>query len=187
MWAGTQRDLPAVHSSNEKTAITSFVEVFNLRKGKWHHVPTGGPPPLGVHGYACDSLRNDIYYFGGHCGHEKCRHDTIHSLSAVTYHWREIAVTNPADGPIPKSGCGMVAFSFEGEDYLFIFGGNGLLKGSYNAHDGPITNKGSASYFRLLTGKQDLGCTNECHIFSLSQGNINVSSCHHIKKLFMLY
>ena len=165
LWAGTQEKLPGVHESSEKLKMTSFIEVFSLETGLWDCLPTSGTPPLGVQGYSCDSLKNDIYYFGGYCGHHWCRHNTIHSLVVgPMLHWRKISVVNPLDGPIQKSGCGMVAFCSEDEDCLFIFGGNGLLKDS-SIHEGP------ARYFRLMTGEQALGCTNECHLLLIQSGN----------------
>ena len=61
--------MPRVHDSAEKRAFLSSVEVFNVNTGCWEQRTTRGTPPLGVRGYSCVAVRNDLYYFGGECGH----------------------------------------------------------------------------------------------------------------------
>ena len=77
LWGGWQKEFPEVHSSDEKTHLTSTVDVFNLHKGEWEKVEIFGQPPLGVRGYVCTAVGSDIYYFGGYCGHDWCRHCSL--------------------------------------------------------------------------------------------------------------
>ena len=65
LWAGWQDEMPSVHDSAEKQAFLSSVEVFNVNTGCWGQRTTRGTPPLGVMGYSCVAVRNDLYYFGG--------------------------------------------------------------------------------------------------------------------------
>ena len=69
LWAGWQPGMPRVHNNAEKRALVSSVEVFNVNTGCWVQRTTRGTPPLGVVAYSCVAVRNDLYYFGGWCGH----------------------------------------------------------------------------------------------------------------------
>lgn len=53
------------------------MDVFDLKKGEWSEVETYGSPPLGVRGYSCTAIGTKIYYFGGYCGHDMCRHSSL--------------------------------------------------------------------------------------------------------------
>ena len=77
MWGGWEKGFPEIHSSAQKIQLISKVDVFNLEEGKWDTQDTTGQPPLGVRGYSCTSVGSNIYYFGGYCGHDWCRHSTL--------------------------------------------------------------------------------------------------------------
>ena len=41
---------------------------------------TRGTPPLGVQGYSCVAVRNELHYFGGECSHGGgCYHNSVHT------------------------------------------------------------------------------------------------------------
>ena len=127
MWAGLVKGLPIAHDFPEKRQFLSSVEVFRTESGDWLHLPTSGAPPLGVCGYGCAAVGDSIYYFGGECGHGHagCFHNSLHKLNTSFLHWGLISPTTIQDGiPMPKSGCGMVAFK-DVEDILYIVGGLG--------------------------------------------------------------
>ena len=154
MWAGEQYEMPEVHDSAKKRSLVSKVEVFNVNTGCWEQRATSGTPPLGVAGYSCVTVRNDLYYFGGWCGHSSCYHNSVHTLITSTLQWRMLAPTTSEDGaPMKKRDCGVVHFTDEDEDLLFVVGGFGLT---------PSSHQGGAqeSYDHVYT--------NEQHIFSLS-------------------
>jgi serine/threonine protein kinase len=158
VWAGWEKGLPEVHTSPEKTKLTSHLDVFNFHIGEWNLIETGGDPHLGVRGYACTPVGSDIYYFGGYCGHDKCRHSSISSLNTSLFQWRSVPSVNDHCSPMRKSSCGMVTFIDDGDlDYLFIFGGIGMLCSA---------NQPEAIYIPCKD-KPDFGWTNECNIFSL--------------------
>ena len=46
-----QSTLPEVHTSEQKTRLTSLIEVFDWETGRWNQESTVGPPPLGVRGH----------------------------------------------------------------------------------------------------------------------------------------
>ena len=77
MWGGWRKGFPEEHSSPEKTSLLSMMDVFDLKKGEWSEVETYGSPPLGVRGYSCTAIGTKIYYFGGYCGHDMCRHSSL--------------------------------------------------------------------------------------------------------------
>ena len=95
MWGGGQPDLPYVHDSEEKKAATSVMEVCHLASGRWEQKPTTGTPPLGVHGYAAAVIGREIFFFGGHCGHGDCYHNSLFSFNVDTFNWKELSPTSP--------------------------------------------------------------------------------------------
>ena len=145
MWGGDQSDLPRVHNSEKKKAMSSVVEVLHLPTGRWEQKHTTGDPPLGVIGYAAAVIGNEIFFFGGYCNHldrnGPCRHNSLYSLNVDTFNWREILPTNrtnPNHGPRMKYDYDMIAVHIGGEDYLVVVGGI------------PLTNE--IHYFRISTG-----------------------------------
>ena len=68
MWAGLcgllKEDDPSVHDSRQKRKIASFVDIFDLKSGNWKQEPTSGTPPLGIGGYACAAVDDELHYFG---------------------------------------------------------------------------------------------------------------------------
>ena len=148
--------MPEVHDSAEKQTFLSSVEVFNVNTGCWDQRTTRGTPPLGVWNYSCVAVGNDLYYFGGECGHSGCYHNSVHTLSTSTLQWRMLAPTTSKDGaPMMKSNCGVVHFTDEEEDLLFVVGGYGPTPSSHQ-HEAQYKQSGCYVY------------TNEQHIFCLS-------------------
>ena len=157
LWGGYQDGMPEVHDSAEKHQFFSSVEVFDVNTGCWEQRTTRGTPPLGVWGYSCVAVRNELHYFGGACGHSGCCHNSVHTLSTSTLQWRMLAPSTTEGGtPMQKQWCGMVHFTYGEEDLLYVVGGYG--------HAAPSSRQHGAQY---LPTSGDV-CTNEQHIFSLS-------------------
>ena len=95
-----------------------------MNTGCWEQRTTRGTPPLGVAGYSCVAVRNELHYFGGGCGHSGCHHNCVHTLSTSTLQWRMLAPSTTEGGaPIQKRWCGMVHFTDGEEDLLYVVGG----------------------------------------------------------------
>ena len=157
LWGGDQNGMPEVHDSAEKRQFCSSVEVFDVNTGCWEQHTTSGTPPLGVWGFACVAVRNDLHYFGGHCGHGDCYHNSVHTLSTSTLQWRMLAPSTTEGGaPMKKKFCGRVHFTNGEEDLLYVVGGRGPAVPSSRQH--------GAQYQSVHGGVN----TNEQHIFSLS-------------------
>lgn len=160
VWAGWQKNIPKTHSGGDKLKLTAIIEVLSLRTGEWNQLPTGGMPPLGVAYYACTSIEEDLYYFGGRCGHAGCHHNTVNRLNTVTMRWKEMNPSTSSglmNAPMKKAQCGMISFRSKNKDYLFTVGGYGVL---------PDRHQPQASYVPKR-GKPEYGWTNEAHIFDL--------------------
>ena len=158
LWGGDQYGMPKVHDSAEKCQFFSNLEVFDVNTGCWEQRTTRGTPPLGVYGYSCVAVRNELHYFGGECGHSSCYHNSVHTLSTSTLQWRKLAPSTTKGGaPMQKSHCGMVHFTDGEEDLLYVVGGWG--------HAAPSSPQHGAQY--LPDGYGEVR-TNEQHIFSLS-------------------
>ena len=161
MWGGEQDGMPRTHDSAEKRQFFSSVEVFDVNTGCWEQRTTRGTPPLGVMGYSCVAVRNELHYFGGYCGHDRCYHNSVHTLSTSTLQWRMLAPSTTEDGaPMQKYWCGMVHFTDGEEDLLYVVGGWGPAVPSSPQH--------GAQYQKPYGGIGGGVCTNEQHIFSLS-------------------
>ena len=159
LWAGWHDEMPQIHDSAEERAFVSSVEVFNVNTGCWEQRTARGTPPLGVAGYSCVAVRNDLYYFGGVCGHSDCYYNNVHTLSTSTLQWRTLAPTTSKYGaPMKKRSCGAVHFTDEEDDLLFVVGGWGPTP-SFHQH---------GAQYKQDDFYNDLLYTNEQHIFCLS-------------------
>lgn len=160
IWGGTHSGLPEEHTSDLKTKLTSILEVFDVEKGTWAQETTVGQPPLGVRGHCSATLDTDIYYFGGYCGHDWCRHNTLHCLDTINNVWRLVEPTNSTRGPMKKSRCGIVGFTDNNKQYLCVFGGTGHLSSASQTNATYIPWKENPNW----------GWTNETHIFDFETG-----------------
>ena len=160
MWGGNIDGLPNVHDNEDKRRMTSVIELFHLPTGRWEQRPTYGKPPLGVWSYASTVIGNKIYYFGGHCNHDECRHNSLNSLSTELLRWYKMSSPNSHQGPMMKSSSEMIHVQIKKADYLLIVGGFGLA---------PISLQPGAQYNNFST--------NEHHYYELATGkkfNINI-------------
>ena len=162
MWGGYQPGLPSVHDSEEKKASTSVMEVCDLASGRWEQKPTTGTPPLGVYGYAAAVIGREIFFFGGHCGHGGCYHNSLFSFNVDTFNWKELSPTSPHHGPMMKRWCGMAAVQLEDEAYLVVIGG------SNREGQQPGTQR-DAQYESNISFQY----CNEIHYYKLSSGQYN--------------
>ena len=156
VWGGRRPGLPMIHDSPEKRQFTSSVDVYNVLNGSYVERPTTGTPHTGTLGYSCCSVGSDIYYFGGQCINPSgCYHNNLSVLNTNSNKWREIVCD---DGPMKKSGCGMIPFSSDGQDYLLVIGGIGPRPVNTPAH----------SQYTPYPNKPSLYYTNEIHIMCIS-------------------
>ena len=171
MWGGDQPGLPKVHVSEKKKSMCSVMEVCHLASGRWEQKPTTGTPPLGVYGYAAAAIGNEIFYYGGWCGHDSCSHNSLFSFNVDTFNWKELSPTTPHHSPRMKSYCGMVAVQLDGEDYLVVIGGA-------ERPDNNTPKQPGAQYSR--------GLCNEIHYYKLSSGQcVCVCVCIYVGLLFL--
>ncbi|XP_019851920.1 PREDICTED: kelch domain-containing protein 1-like [Amphimedon queenslandica] len=157
MWGGS--GLPKVHNNEEKKSKSSVMDVCHLSTGRWEQKLTTGNPPLGVITYAAAPIGNEIFYFGGHCNHNDCFHNSLYSFNVDTFDWKELSPTTPCHGPMMKSLSDMVAIKINSEDYLVVVGGRGPSNN--------VPNQPGAQYrvFEFIYKK-----CNEIHFFKLSKG-----------------
>ncbi|XP_019859999.1 PREDICTED: uncharacterized protein LOC109588267, partial [Amphimedon queenslandica] len=125
VWAGDQDGLPGVHDSEEKRRITSNIQHFTPSSGQWITRATTGIPPLGVRLYSCTAINDQLYYFGGRCGHDFCFHNSITQLDTVSLQWRELEPTDATRPVMRRSDGGMISFEHDGVHHLLMIGGAG--------------------------------------------------------------
>ena len=121
---------------------------------RWHHQPTTGEPPLGVRGYMCDNINQNIYYFAGYCGHKGCDHNSLNVLNVDDFAWRCLYPNNDTAGPMKKVDGAMLSF----QNQLLAVGGEG-----YSLPKNPSP---SATYEK----DGDFIITNEHHIYDTEGG-----------------
>uniref|UniRef100_A0A1X7UDQ4 Death domain-containing protein n=2 Tax=Amphimedon queenslandica TaxID=400682 RepID=A0A1X7UDQ4_AMPQE len=156
MWGGFQPDLPGVHNNEEKKSFCSVVEVCHLPTGMWVQKPTTGDPPLGVGGYAAAVIRNEIFFFGGYCGHDECFHNSLYSFNVDTFNWKELSPTTSHHGPMMKFTSSMIAIKVNSEDYLVVIGGRGPSSNNTPPQPGAQYSNGRCNevhMYRLKTGE----------------------------------
>ena len=168
--SGHRKGYPQTHNDEVKQKYKSRVEIFNLITGNWRHCTTTGNPPLSINGYTSAVINDNIIYFGGYCGHERCYHNSVHSLSVDTLSWKELFPTNQHTGPMMKLHSRMIPVKIDGKNYLLVIGGQGPLVNTPQQDTAQYSEKkmnqgfirtNEQNYFNLLTGKHHIkyNCT----------------------------
>ena len=177
VWAGHQVGLPLVHDNEKKRRLTRSIDHFTLSTGHWISKATTGTPPLGVRGYSCTAIDDQLYYFGGYCGHKGCFHNSISQLNTANLHWTELEPTDPARPVMRRCHGGMISFKNNGEQHLLIIGGQGSKPAMQLPHTINVEDDGNK--WR----------TNEHSIYNLSSSELYMCGyafatfilCHHNK------
>ena len=133
-WGGEQKDLPIVHDNEEKRKITSSIDLFHLPTFTWERKSTTGTPPVGVRGFACTKMDNNIFYYGGNCKPDDCYHNNLYELNSLNNNWREVVNSTPDNVPLKKIDCGMISFKINEKYNLLVFGGYGLVPVTAHFH-----------------------------------------------------
>ena len=143
-------------SAESKQHLSSVVEIFDPYAESWEQRQVeGNAPSPGTYNAASASLHDDLFSFGGWDDRTELFFNTIHRLDTKTWCWSQVSPQNADGAPMPKIGCGMIAF----RNSLVVFGG-------YGAPQGPTEPQSFINNF------VDGGWTNEFHIYSLSEGNM---------------
>ena len=140
---------------NKDSSRSEDINVFDYNTERWKECSTIGIPPLGLQRGGFTLLCDDLYYFGGHDG--KTGHNSLHKLQTRTLEWESIKQANPAGGPLPKRGCGMVAY----QQQLALIGGYG------SAPTDPLQ---SGAEFIKSIKYASRGWNNEFHLFTIKEG-----------------
>ena len=141
-------------SEESKQHLSSVVEIFEPYYESWEQRQVeGNAPSPGTYGAASASLHDDVFSFGGRDGRDYF--NTLHRLDTKTWCWSQVSPQNTDRAPMPKYGCGMIAF----RSSLVVFGGYGVPQGPTKPQ----------SFITFATNGS--GYTNEFHIYNLSEGN----------------
>ena len=139
--------------------LASSIQTFDIFHEKWEQKGTTGLAPPGLYSGACTTVSETLYHFGGGDGHSW--YNTLHSLDTVSLDWRALHghTQNPADQPMPKTGCGLVTYADTAS--LVLFAGYGVPHGA--------TQPGSR-FVQSTRFTDGSGWTNELHLFNLTNG-----------------
>ena len=152
-------------SEESKQHLSSVVEIFDPYSESWEQRQVeGNAPSPGTYEAASASLHDDLFSFGGFDGRDHY-FNTVHRLDTKTWCWSQVSPQNADGAPMPKTGCGMIAF----RNSLVVFGGYGRPRGP---------TKPQSFIKDIYTDGR--GYTNEFHIYNLSEGTV------HAKKNFPL-
>ena len=148
-------------SEKSEQQLSSVVEIFDPYSESWKQRQVeGNAPSPGTYIAASASLHDDLFSFGGLDGRDYF--NTVHRLDTKTWCWSQVSPQNADGAPMPKFGCGMIAF----RNGLVVFGG-------YGVPQGPTEPQSIMKGTGYTDGR---GWTNEFHFYNLSKGN---SSCFH--------
>ena len=143
-------------SEKSRQHLSSVVELFDPYSELWEQKQVEGDiPSPGTVSEASASVNNDLFSFGGLDGSEKYL-NALRKLDTKTWRWRQLSPQNAEGAPMPKIGCGMVAFG----DSLGVFGGHGIPRGP--------TQPGS--FIKDTDYTDGRGWTNEFHLYNLTDG-----------------
>ena len=148
LWGGLTREI-------SDSGIRKFINTFDSHTEIWKEQSTTGIPPPGQYYGSSAMVCGDLYYFGARDG--KTLYNSVHKLQLSTLEWKEIVKSNPARGPLPKAGCGMVAY----QQQLALIGG------CSRPPSGPLQ---SGAKFIRSQSHPWLGYTNEFHLLSIKAG-----------------
>ena len=149
-------------SEKSRQHLSSVVDLYSE---SWEQRPvTEDAPSPGTYDAASASLHDDLFSFGGYDGSQFF--NTLRRLDTEKLCWSQVSPQNADGAPMPKSGCGMIAFA----NGLGVFGGYGVPRG-------PTEPRSFIKDIRYTDGR---GWTNEFHIYNLSQGKLE-------KRLFPLH
>jgi len=158
LWGGCVPDF----SASGKKKLASTVEIFDPYQEIWEQQPTSGVPPPGLYSGRSVSLSDQLYSFGGSDG--AFYYNTLYMLDPTSLEWKQQRVLNQADGPMRKTGCGMVPY---GQDQLALFGG-------YGFPTSPI--QPGATFTKDTRYTDGSGWSNELHSFNINEGMYFIDS-----------
>ena len=140
-------------SGKSRQHLSSVVEIFDLCSESWEQRPvTGDAPSPGTYVAASASLHDDLFSFGGF--DDRHFFNTLHRLDTEKLCWSQVSPQNADGAPMPKYGCGMIAFA----NGLGVLGGYGVPRGPTEPQS-----------FIKRTGFTDgRGWTNEFHIHKVT-------------------
>ena len=145
--------------------LSSVVEIFDLYSESWEQRPvTGDVPSPGTYRAASASLHDNLFSFGGTDGSRPF--NTLRRLDTEKFCWSQVSPQNADGAPMPKTGCGMIAFA----NGLGVFGGYGKPRGPTEPQ----------SLIKNTISTDGSGWTNEFHIYNLSQSNLSRGFSHHM-------
>ena len=145
-------------SEKSRQQLTSVVEIFDPYSELWEQRQvTGDAPSHGTYAAASASLlHDDLFSFGGYDGRRWF--NIVQRLDTEKLCWSQVSPQNAGGAPMPKSGCGMIAFG----NSLGVFGGFGVPRGPTEPQ----------SFIKNTRSTDGRGWTNEFHIYNLSEGNM---------------
>ena len=144
-------------SEKSRQHLSSVIEIFDPYFELWEQRQVTGDAPLpGTYVAASASLHDDLFSFGG--SHGRQRFNTVHRLDTEKLCWSQVSPQNADEAPMPKFGCGMIAFG----NSLGVFGGHGVPRGPTEPQ----------SFIKNTRYTDGIGWTNEFHIYNLSEGNM---------------
>ena len=105
-------------SEKRRQHLSSVVDIFDPYSESWEKRPvTGDAPSPGTYRAASASLHDNLFSFGGTDGGRYL--NTLHRLDTEKLCWSQVSPQNADGAPMPKFGCGMIAFG----SGLGVFGG----------------------------------------------------------------
>ena len=111
-------------SEKSRQHLSSVVEIFDPYSESWEQRSvTGDAPSPGTYLAASASLHDDLFSLGGTDGRQYL--NTLHRLDTEKLCWSQVSPQNADGAPMPKSGCGMIAFA----NGWGVFGGFGVPRG----------------------------------------------------------
>jgi len=145
LWGGFTQD----------SSKSEVINIFDSYAEMWKEQSTTGVPPPGEYAGSFTVVGSDLYCFGGYDGRKYF--SSVHKLQLSNLEWNEIIQSNTAEGPLPKCGCGVVAYQQQ----------LALVSGFGSAPKGPL--QAGAEFIESIDYPGE-GWNNQFHLFSIKEG-----------------
>lgn len=151
-------------SDQSKQHLKTLVEIFDPYYEIWEQKQVDGEAPAaGTYAAVSTSVGGNLFTFGG-LNSSNQEVNALHKLDTNATPWQWYRLRSHQDSPMPKYGCGMVAF---GPDKLGVFGGYGKPRGPGMPD---FFEMDTSSYSGSFSSGSHRGWTNELHEYHLEKG-----------------
>ena len=147
--------------------LRSCVHSYDPLLEAWGSARATGELPPGLYQGACTAAWGEVFHYGGYEGFGNIMSSALSRFTPSTHTWSQLC-EGSMDGPMAKTGCGMVSC---GEGQLCVFAG-------YGHPTGPV--QPGSTFIKDTRFTDGRGWSNELHLYDINGGtscNFSIGTC----------